>query len=43
MEEQKVDVEVVPVDVEVDLTADEDPAGQGVLEVAFGDFTGQAE
>ena len=55
VEEEQVHVIVVAVDVEVDLAADEgesgaqfaegfgDPAGQGVLEVAFGDFAGEAE
>lgn len=50
VEEQQIDVEVVPVDVEVHLTANEcetwaefaerfrDSAGEGVFEVAFGDF-----
>ena len=51
VEEEQVEVEIVDVDVEVDLAADEgetgaelaegfgDSAGQGVFEVAFGDFT----
>ena len=55
VEEKQIHVEVIAVDVEVDLAADEgeagaefaegfgDPAGQGVLEVAFGDFPGEAE
>ena len=55
MKEEQVHVIVVPVHIEVDLPADEgesgpelaerlsDPAGQGVLVVAFGDFAGQAE
>jgi hypothetical protein len=55
VEEQEVDVEVISVDVEVHLPADEgesgtqfaeglgDPAGERVLEVALGDLAGEAE
>ena len=55
VEEEQVHVEVVAVDVELDLPADEgesraqfaerfgDPGREGVLKVAFGDFAGEAE
>jgi hypothetical protein len=55
VEEKQVHVKVVPVDIKVDLPAHEgeagaqfaegfgDPAGQGVLEIAFGNFTGEIE
>jgi hypothetical protein len=55
VEEKQVDVEVVSPDLQMHLPADEgeagaefaqgvhDPVGQLLLQIPFGDFTGQAE